>query len=660
VHRPGAPPRIMKVPSTRADPSVAVLHALVRLEADWGLPPRQVRRFVHGTTVATNAVLERKGARVGVITTAGFRDVLEIGRQMRHQMYELALDPEAPVFLAPGRFRREVPERISAAGEVLNALDEPALAAAADALVAAGAQALAIVFLFAFLNDAHERRAREIIAARHPGVSISISSEVDPALREYERTVVTTFDAYVKPVVEGYLANLDAGLARAGVAGPLQIMQSRGGIAAAATARLRPVRLILSGPAAGVVGACVVGAAAGCRNLITVDIGGTSCDIALIEEGTPALRSEGLVDGYPVRTPMVDVNSIGSGGGSIAWLDGARSLRVGPRSAGADPGPACYGLGGGEPTVTDASVVLGYIDPERFAGGVKLRPELAREAIACRIARPLDLTLERAALGIHRIVNAQVAEGIRFVSIRQGHDPRRFTLLPLGGGGALHACALAGELGISRILVPRLAGVLSAAGLLAAPIEHEVSAALPRAIDALDPAEVRATLHRLDGRCRALMALENAVQVTRRYFADVCYVGQGYHLQIPFEPEASRPFATLARAFFAAHARTYGHAREAPIRLVNLRAVHSAIAATPADAWSPAAAPAQLRTAQILLPDQQAPVEAPVYRRAALRTGGVCDGPAIIAQDDTTTLVAPGWHCRVDELGNLMLERQTA
>jgi N-methylhydantoinase A len=661
VHRPGAPPRIMKLPSTRADPSVAVLQALLRLEADWGLPPQQVCRFVHGTTVATNAVLERKGPHVGVIATAGFRDVLEIGRQMRHQMYELALEPEAPVFLAPGRFRREVEERITAAGEVLRALDETALAAAAAELVAAGAQSLAIVFLFAFLNDVHERRAREIIAARHPGIAISISSEVDPALREYERTVVTTFDAYVKPVVDRYLANLDSGLARARVAAPLQIMQSRGGIASAATARLRPVRLILSGPAAGVVGACGVGTAAGCRNLITVDIGGTSCDIALIEEGTPALRPEGLVDGYPVRTEMVDVNSIGSGGGSIAWLDGARSLRVGPRSAGAEPGPACYGLGGREPTVTDASVVLGYIDPERFAGGVNIRPELAREAIGRHIARPLELTLEQAALGIHRIVNAQVAEGIRFVSIRRGHDPRRFTLLPLGGGGALHACALADELGISRILVPRLAGVLSAAGLLAAPIEHEVSAALPRAIDALDPTEIRATLRRLDGRCQALMTLENAADVKRRYFADVCYVGQGYHLQVPFEPEASRPLAALARAFYAAHERTYGHARQAPIRLVNLRAVHSALGASPpADAWSPAAAPALVCTARILLPDKLAPVEAAVYRRAALRAGGVCDGPAIIAQDDTTTLVAPGWHCRVDSLGNLVLERQTA
>ena len=311
--------------------------------------------------------------------------------------------------------------------------------------------------------------------------------------------------------------------------------------------------------------------------------------------------------------------------------------------------------------MTDASVVLGYIDPERFAGGVGIRPELAREAIGRHIARPLELTLEQAALGIHRIVNAQVAEGIRFVSIRRGHDPRGFTLLPLGGGGALHACALADELGISRILVPRLAGVLSAAGLLAAPIEHEVSAALPRAIDALDPTEIRATLHRLDGRCQALMTLENAVDVQRRYFADVCYVGQGYHLQVPFEPQASRPVAALARAFYVAHERTYGHARQAPIRLVNLRAVHSALGASPpADTWSPAAAPALVCMARILLPDQQAPVEAAVYRRAALRAGGVCDGPAIIAQDDTTTLVAPGWHCRVDSLGNLVLERLTA
>ena len=419
VRRPGARTRIMKIPSTRKDPSVAVLEALKQMEAEWALPPQEVARFVHGTTVATNAVLERKGACIGLMTTQGFRDVLEIGRQMRHQMYDLALDPETPTFLAPSRFRREIRERISATGEVLEALDEAAVAVAADELVSAGAQAIAVVFLFSFLNDSHERRAREIIARRHPDVFVSLSSEVDPAFREYERSVVTAFDAYVKPVVDRYLANLDAGLLAAAVPAPLQIMQSRGAICSWATARLRSVRLFLSGPAAGVIGARTVGGAADSRDLITVDIGGTSCDIALIEDGSPALRSEGRIDGYPVRVSMLDVNSIGAGGGSIAWLDAARGLRVGPHSAGSEPGPACYGLGGNEPTLTDASVVLGYLHPEHFAGGrLKLRPELSRKAIERVIARPLNFTVEQAALGIYRIVNAQVAEGIRLVSIR--------------------------------------------------------------------------------------------------------------------------------------------------------------------------------------------------------------------------------------------------
>ena len=647
-----APTRIMKLPSTRRDPSVAVLQALQRIEAEWGLAPQQIIRFVHGTTVATNAVLERKGARVGLIATEGFRDVLEIGRQMRHQMYDLALDPETPVFLAPGRFRREVAERIGPTGQVLRPLDEAAVAGAADALVAAGAQAVAVVFLFSFLNDVHEQRARAIIAERHPDVFVSLSCEVDPAFREYERTVVTAFDAYVKPVVDRYLANLGAGLAAAHVSAPLQIMQSRGGICGSATARLRPVRLFLSGPAAGVIGARMVGEVANGRNLITVDIGGTSCDIALIEDGTPALRSEGLIDGYPVRTSMVDVNSIGAGGGSIAWLDAAKGLRVGPHSAGSEPGPACYGLGGREPTVTDASVVLGYLDPKHFASGRAITRSMA--------SRPLGLTVDKAALGIHRIVNAQIAEGIRFVSIRRGHDPRRFTLLPLGGAGALHACALAEELGIGRVLVPRLPGVLSAIGLLSAPIEHEVSTALPRPVDGLDLSQVRAALEKLDARCSALMAQEGVASqdVVRRYCADICYAGQAYHLEVPFEPAASAPLAALKNAFYAAHDRTYGYAPKAPIRLVNLRTVHSvARSERQHDAWAPSGGPARVRQAHILLPDRRGVAEAGVYDRAALRVGDNFAGPAIIEQEDTTTLLAPGWQCRVDALGNLLLER---
>src|SRR6516162_3012007 len=663
VRRSGAPTRIMKIPSTRKDPSIAVLEALERMEAEWGLAPRQVVRFVHGTTVATNAVIERKGACVGLITTRGFRDVIEIGRQMRHQMYDLALEAETPTFLAPGRRRREISERIGPAGEVLEPLEEAAVAAAADELVATGVHAIAVVFLFSFLNDAHERRAREIIAARHPDVLVSLSSEIDPAFREYERTVVTAFDAYVKPVVDRYLANLDAGLRSKAVPAPLQIMQSRGGISSAATARLRSVRLFLSGPAAGVIGARMVGTAAGRRDLITVDIGGTSCDIALIEDGAPALRSEGRIDGYPVRVSMVDVNSIGAGGGSIAWLDAARGLRVGPHSAGSEPGPACYGQGGEKPTLTDASLVLGYLDPEHFAGGrLKLRPELARAAIERVIARPLDLTVEQAALGIHRIINAQVAEGIRLVSIRQGHDPRRFTLLALGGGGALHACALAEALGVRRILVPRHPGVLSAEGLLAAPVEHEVSIALPRALDELDLVETRRTLERLDARCRALMAQESIspADIVQRYFADVCYAGQAYHLEVLFEPDSADPLAALTAAFFAAHDRTYGFAPKASVRLVNLRAVHS-VASTECvpDDWTPAGSSPLTRRARILLPERQASVDAAVYDRAALKAGDAFDGPAIIEQDDTTTLLMPGWRAHVDDLGNLVLERTT-
>jgi N-methylhydantoinase A len=656
VRQDGAPARIMKIPTSRKDPSIAVIAALRRMAAEWGLPPSEVGRFVHGTTVATNAVLERNGACLGLITTRGFRDVIEIGRQMRHQMYDLALDPETPVFLAPGRFRREVRERIGANGELIEALDEELLAAAADELVAAGAQAIAIVFLFSFLDDTHERRARDIIAARHLSIFISISSEVDPAFREYERTVVTAFDAYLKPVVERYLADLAAGLVGAGVSAPLQIMQSRGGISGAATARQRPVRLFLSGPAAGVIGAKKAGEAAGARNLITVDIGGTSCDIALIENGTPALRSEGVIDRYPVRVSMVDVNSIGAGGGSIAWLDAAGGLRVGPRSAGSEPGPACYGLGGNDPTVTD-----GYLHPEHFAGGsLKLRPELAREAIERMIARPLKLNVEQAALGIHRIMNSQVSEGIRLVSIRQGYDPRKFTLLPLGGGGALHACALAEELGIASILVPRHPGVLSASGLLAAPIEHEVSTGLTRNIDAIDLAEIQATLQRLDAQCGALMTQENvpAGDVSRRYFADICYVGQGYHLEVAFEPDASDPLATLAAAFYAAHERTFGFARRAPLRLVALRTVHSAAAAAePEEKWLPARGASGPRRARILLCEHQGAIEAAVHDRAGLESGAMFNGPAIVEQADTTTLVLPGWRARVDGLGNLVLDR---
>jgi N-methylhydantoinase A/oxoprolinase/acetone carboxylase beta subunit len=328
--------------------------------------------------------------------------VLEIGYQLRQDLHRILLEPVTPVFLAPGGQRREVREQVSAQGEVIVPLDEASVRQTAAELVADGAEAIAVCYLFSFLHPQHEHRTRELIEAAHPGVAVSLSSEVDPTFREYERTVVTAFDAYMKPIVGRYLERLESGLQAARVTAPLQIMQSRGGLAGTSVARRRPVRLFLSGPAAGVIGGAIVGRSSGHRDVITIDVGGTSSDIALVEGGEPVIRAQGNIAGFPVRVPMVDVNAIGAGGGSIAWLDGAGGLRVGPHSAGSEPGPACYGRGGEEATVTDASVVLGWLDPAFFAGGsMPLDPLLARATIEQRIARPLGLSVEDAALGIH-------------------------------------------------------------------------------------------------------------------------------------------------------------------------------------------------------------------------------------------------------------------
>ena len=651
----------LKVPSTPADPSRAVLNGLERLVTEHGIEAADVSVFAHGTTVATNAVLERKGATLGLLTTEGFRDTLEIGRQMRQQMYSVRLDPETPIFLAPGRFRRGVPERVDATGAVIQVLDETALLATVADLVEAGIESLAIAFLFSFLNPTHERRAAELISERWPDLPLSLSCEVDPAFREYERTVVTTFDAYIKPVINRYLERLEAELASAGVPATLRIMQSRGGLSSSVVARERPVRLFLSGPAAGVIGGRQEGIEAGITDLITVDIGGTSCDIALISQAKPMLRHEGKIDGYAVRVPMVDVNAIGSGGGSIAWIDGAGGLRVGPHSAGSDPGPACYGRGGEEATVTDASLVLGLLDPDYFAGGgLALDPNLAREVLENKIAEPLGLTVEQAALGIHRVLNAQMAEGIRLVSVRQGYDPRDFTLLGLGGAGALHAAALAEELGVGQVLVPRRPGVLSAAGLLAAPVEHEVSTSFARPLADLDLSEVRSTLGELDQRAEKLMAVERIgeADVEISYAADVCYIGQSYHLEVPLEIDTPDPLDKLYRDFLVAHDRVYGHSVEGPARMVNLHAVHWVQAGEPTAEIVAAIDGEAMPERQVLT--ESGPVTSRVLRRAGLAPGETLQGPVVVEQADTTVWIPPRWRAEVLDNAALLLRREGA
>jgi N-methylhydantoinase A len=658
----GGAMHVIKVPTTRDDPSEAVIQSIAELKERLGIDPAHVARFAHGTTVATNAVLERKGARVGLITTTGFRDVIEIARQLRTQVYRVILDTEAPVFLAPRRFRKEVNERLDANGEVLTPLDEAGVIAAADELVKSGVEAIAICFLFSFKNAAHEKRAAELIRKRHPDVMLSLSHEVDPAFREYERTVVTAFDAYVKPRVDKYLERLEGGLAQAGVGAPLQVMQSRGGLATSKIARERPVRLFLSGPAAGVIGGQIVGTSAATDDLITIDIGGTSADIALISRRKPMLRPEGVIAGYPVRVAMVDVNTIGAGGGSIAHLDASGGLRVGPHSAGSDPGPACYGRGGEEATVTDASVVLGYLDPDYFAGGrLKLEAKMAGEVIERKVAQPLRMTTAQAALGIHRVLNAQMAEGIRLVSVRQGVDPRKYALVPLGGAGGIHATALARELGIRRIVVPRIPGVLAAAGLLAAAIEHEVSAAFATPIKNFDIAALRTKLKEVDARAAELIAAEKVKpsEVTVSYFADICYIGQSYNLEIPIHLDAPDVGERLYRDFLAAHDRVYGHSVEGPAKIVSVRAVHRAGGSEVLDEmrFAPSGEDKVIGHRDIMVAGESVPVKATIYDRAALPQGFAFAGPAIVQQSDTTTLVEPDWDCAVDEAGNLILTR---
>ena len=660
--RPGAPIRTLKIPTTRGDPSQAVLNAVAHLSRDLGIEPADIARFLHGTTIATNAVLERKGAKIGLITSIGFKDTLEIGSQLRQELHRVLLEPVTPVFLAPGAQRREATEQVSAQGDVVTPLNEESVHRAVAELTGDGVQAIAVCYVFSFLYPGHEQRTRDLIEARYPGMAVSLSCEVDPTFREYERTVVTAFDAYMKPVVGRYLERLHEGLAAAQVSAPLQVMQSRGGLSGTSVARKRPVRLFLSGPAAGVIGGAIVGRSSGYPDLITIDVGGTSSDIALVEGGQPVIRTQGSIAGFPVRVPMVDVNAIGAGGGSIAWIDGAGGLRVGPKSAGSDPGPACYGRGGQEATVTDASVVLGWLDPSYFAGGsVSLDPALARAAIQQRVARPLGLSVEDAALGIHRVVNAQMVEGMRLVSIRRGLDPRRFTLVALGGAGPLHATALAGELNIGSVLIPRHPGVLSAAGLLAAPIEHEVATAFPRALAELDISDMRRVLAALDGQCASLMAEESIgdMPVTIQYSADIWYVGQSYHLEVPLALDAADPLGSLYRDFLALHDRIYGHATQQPAAIVNLRSVHRAGGSDHLDegAYKPTGVD-PLRPARVIrVAGHHGPVQAAIYLREAMPPGLRFAGPAIVEQADTTTLVEPGWQGTVLDNGNLLLTR---
>jgi N-methylhydantoinase A len=643
-----------KTPSVPRDPSQAFMAGMRLALEEARREASALDRVLHGTTVATNMILEGKGARAALVTTAGFRHVLAIGRQdipRRANLYAW-VKPERPV---PASRVFEVRERIAPSGIVLEALDEPSVLEAAEACRRFEVEAVAVCLIHSFANPAHEERVAAILRERLPGVAVTASVDVLPVVREYERSLATVMNAIVMPGVSTYVSRLEGRLEEARVAAPLLLMQSNGGVAGGSTISRAPALTVLSGPAAGVVGAREVAAACGIHDLITVDIGGTSADICLIKGGEISLTQQGQVGGWPLPLPMVDMVTIGAGGGSIARLSDG-TLTVGPESAGADPGPAAYGRGGTLATVTDAHVVLGHLPSELLGGRMALDLAAARDAVRRTIADPLGLSLQAAAQGILAIIDSNMVGALRIVSVERGHDPAEFTLVPFGGAGPLHGCSLAELLGVRRVLVPPAPGVLCADGLLAADLKAQFSRTLPKA----GPVELEAALANfaeLERQAEDWFDLE-AVARPARSTARVAlmrYRGQGGEIAVSWKNGAGEAEADFA----AAHERLYGFALEAPIELVTLRVeATGAMPSPPRPELAPGsgASPAAMITLQ--LPGGAA--EAPLFERASFGAGDTFEGPAIVTQLDATTLVLPGWTGEVHETGAILLTRSDA
>ncbi|MBL8162164.1 MAG: hydantoinase/oxoprolinase family protein, partial [Anaerolineae bacterium] len=600
----------------------------------------------HGSTVATNAILERKGARTALITTQGFRDLLFIGRQNRPELY--ALQPVLPPPLIPRSWCYEVPERLEHTGAVLTPLDLTALDRVLDAVAAEGIEAVAVCLLYSYVNPAHEVAIRERILARGllGEAQIALSCEVLPEFREYERASTVALDAYVRPVMSRYLTRLEQELPPSVT---LRIMKSDGGVVSAGRARQQAVQTALSGPAAGVIGAFHIARLAGYDQIITLDIGGTSTDVALCP-GAALRRPEAEIDGLPLRIRLLDIETIGAGGGSIARLDAGGALRVGPESAGSTPGPICYGRGGAQITVSDANAVLGRLDAAHFLGGtMRLDTEAARDAVTA-LAGQMRLETPAAARGIIDIANANIDRALRRVSVARGHDPRDFTLVAFGGAGPLHACEVAERLEIPRVLVPRYPGVLCAFGLLVADVVLDSSRSVLGLYTLDTEAWLRGLLAEMLDAVRADLLREQVAAADMRFspLVDMRYQGQAYELTVPLDDDAS---TTLADRFHAAHARAYGHAMpERAVEVVNLRLQAVGLTEKPLlhaedDSRSVAATPMQVREDGMAL-----------YEREALPPGARFDGPALAFQFDSTVFIAPGWSARVDGYRNLILE----
>ncbi len=659
---------IAKVLSTPSDPSQGFMQAAERALQAAGAEAGQVGFVVHATTVATNAIIEGKIARSGFVTTEGFRDLLEIARQVRPSLYDTQFEKTRP--LVPRDRAVTVTERLGPAGEVLTALDDDSVRAAAAILLREEVESVAVCLLHAYVNPEHEQRVGAILAEELPGVPISLSAEVAPEFREYLRASTTVINAVIRPVVERYLARIEGRLADAGIEAKLLVMQSSGGVFSSEAARARPVFMVESGPAAGVIASAYLGETLGHPDILSFDMGGTTAKVGLIQGGQPSVTKDYNVgghagagvggmalSGYPVRTPVVDLVEIGAGGGSIAWVDSGGLLRVGPRSAGADPGPVCYRNGGTEPTVTDANVVLGRLNPGYFLGGeIGLDVEGASTAIEERCAKPLGLSVTEAANGIVEIANAAMVNALHLISVQRGYDPRDFVLVGFGGAGPVHANALMRDAEMPTLLIPRSPGIFSATGLLTTDIKRDAAVTVMRRLDALDPAEMETTFQRLEEAGRAELEREGlsgeAIEFARK--VDLRYVGQSYELTIPAGED-------MTDRFHVEHDRTYGFAAPAePIEVVSLRLTSvGRIAKPPARQLDAGGVVEPKERRQVYYAESGGYVDCPIYDRYSLPAGAAFAGPAVVEEFDSTVVVHPGFSVSVDAVGNLVIERST-
>lgn len=653
-----------KTASAPHDPAQGFFDGVDRILAEAGIQGTDLGLVLHGSTVATNAVLESKWVRTGMLVTDGFKYVLEIGRAEvpRKENLYAWVKPTRPV---PPRLIVEVPERVRVDGTVERAMDEACCREAARALGALGVQSVAIVFLHGYANPAHEQRAAAIVRDVLPDVEIAISSEVLPVFREYERSVATALNAGVQPTVGRYISSLREGLATRGIDAPLLIMKSNGGVFTPQQAARQSIEMALSGPAAGAQGAAAVCARADLHDIISIDVGGTSADVCLIRDATPSITTEGEIAGFPLSLPMVDIHTIGAGGGSIARVAPFGGLGVGPQSAGADPGPACYGKGGLDATVTDANLVLGRIPPHLLDGRIPIDAECARTAIDTHVAKPLGISIIEAARGIVALVNNNMVGALKVVSVERGYDPADFTLCALGGAGPVHAGELMDLLGAARVLVPRYPGILCAIGLLTTDQRYDFVRTCVQRAGRFDQEQIAKTFNALAGDAQARLDAERVAPAHRRLrrAADLRYERQGVELSVPFTAERidDASLATLVSAFHDTHERLYTFAdREAPVELINLRIEATGVIPhpdVPTIGHVAHGTSAEAHAERPLVLSDGNAVNVPVYRRESLQAGHRIVGPAVVDQLDTTTVIYASHRASTDEQGNLIIER---